>query len=512
MSSPVASTHGKCPKCGHEECFTLFDDGNGFCHSECGGFVRLVETPGNQEEQHDVALVPIEHDYRNIPYKVWTDNGAQVLKQEGGDKPHAVAYRYPEQTKMRILPKDFTRNKGFKPIHPWGIDQYNAGSSKCLTITEGEDDRIAVIHMLKKGWPVIALPSATMSKEFLQGLKKWAAPYDSIAVCTDSDKAGDRAAVILETLFPNKCYRVNMTKYKDPMEYWENGAADDFVYAWINRKKFVKPFDTNTPDQFWQLYQEAVDDRYLPTGIEEYDSIGLGLFQGHFTVFTAPEGVGKTEFMRMLEYGLIRDHPDVPFAYCHLEETPQRSLLGLCSYALDRNVTRKDLITDEAEIRKSIDDMMGRENIHQFKIGLDEDPMVLVERIQYYANVCDCKYVFFEPLQDLAAQRQSDQTVVQFLDQMAIQLSRAASETGCGIVSIAHMNDDGNIRDSRQIGKQASVRVDLERDIDATNPEERNSTRLFIRKNRPASVTGYAGELMFDPDSFTLKEKYYAGD
>lgn len=511
MSSDIVSTHQTCPKCGHNECFTYFADGNGYCWSECNGFVRLVDK--EESTGSDLpALVPIEHDYRGIPYQVWVDNGAQPLKIEGTEEPYAVAYKYPHQSKMRVLPKDFSKNRGFKSNTLFGMDQYNAGSSKALTITEGEDDRIAVIHMLGGKWPVVALPTGSISRDLLKDCRDWIDAFQSIILCVDSDKAGDNAATVLETTFPNKCYRVSLTKYKDPMEYWENDAKDEFVYAWVNRKKLVLPFDTNTPEQFVKLFKEAVDDRYLPTGITDFDDVALGLFQGHLTVFTAPEGVGKTEFMRMLEYGLIRDHPDVPFAYCHLEETPQRSLLGLCSYHLDKNVTRKDLIENDKEIERAIHEMMGRETIHQFKIGTDEDPMVLIDRVKYYANVCGCKYVFFEPLQDLAAQRHNDMTVVQWLDQMSIQLSRTAAETGCGIVTVAHMNDDGQIRDSRQIGKQASIRVDLERNIDATNEDERNRTRLFLRKNRPASVTGYAGELMFDPVTFTLKESYYAGD
>jgi len=38
--------------------------------------------------------------------------------------------------------------------------------------------------------------------------------------------------------------------------------------------------------------------------------------------------------------------------------------------------------------------------------------------------------------------------------------------------------------------------------------EERNTTRLLVTKNRPVGPTGYAGQVEFDPDSFTLKEKY----
>lgn len=429
------------------------------------------------------------------------------LKPDGTE--YCRIYPYPHKPKIRVLPKDFSMNKGFTNDHLLGMDMFNAGSSKALTITEGEDDWAACYEMLGGKWPVVNLPSATITKALIENCKDYLDSFESIVVATDNDDSGDRAAVVLETIFPNKCYRVPMSKYKDAMEYLENDAGREFTYAWINRKKFVKPFDTNTPEQFVRLLHESNDKPYLPTGIDGYDEIALGLFQGELTVFTAPEGVGKTEFMRYLEYSLIANHPDVPFAYCHLEESPQRSLLGLCSYHLGKNVTRKDLIEDVEEVEGAINEMMSRENIHQFRVGTDEDPEVLLERIKYFANVCGCKYVFFEPLQDIMHQRTDGKSTVEFLDQLSVRLARTAAETGCGIVTVAHMNENGAIRDSRQIQKQAAIRVDLERDADSPHADERDKTRLILRKNRPVGPIGPAGELVFDLKTFTLRESTY---
>lgn len=460
------------------------------------------------EEPSDLKLTYEYRAFRGVSKQTAEALNIQTGITEDGEE-YCRVYPYPHRPKIRVLPKDFSLNKGFTNDYLLGMDMFNAGSSKALTITEGEDDWAAAYEMLGCKWPVVNLPSATITKALIENCKRYLDSFDALVVATDNDDAGDRAAVVLETIFPNKCYRVPMSKYKDAMEYLENGAGKEFMYSWINRKKFVKPFDTHTPEQFVKLLHESNDKPYLPTGIEGYDEIALGLFQGELTVFTAPEGVGKTEFMRYLEYSLIANHPDVPFAYCHLEESPQRSLLGLCSYHLQKNVTRKDLIEDMDEVENAIKEMMSRETIHQFSIGTDEDPEVLVERIKYFANVCGCKYVFFEPLQDIMHQRSDGKSTVEFLDQLSVRLARTAAETGCGIVSIAHMNDQGSIRDSRQIQKQAAVRVDLERDVDSQHADERNKTRLILRKNRPVGPVGAAGELVFDLKTFTLREATY---
>jgi hypothetical protein len=57
------------------------------------------------------------------------------------------------------------------------------------------------------------------------------------------------------------------------------------------------------------------------------------------------------------------------------------------------------------------------------------------------------------------------------------------------------------------IGQRASVIIDLERDKEADNLVDRNTTRLIVKKNRPIGSEGLAGELSFDADTFTLSEK-----
>lgn len=500
----ILKTHQTCPNCGHKECYSEFDDGNGYCFSQCG----YIDNGSSDTHEEELKLDYQYIEYSGISRATLEFCGIMTGVMEDGAQFNRL-YPYPHKVKQRILPKDFSKNSGFSNDHLFLMDKWNAGSSRTLTIVEGEDDAAAAIEMLGSSWPVVALPGASISRALMENCKEWIDQFSQIAIATDGDDAGDRAASTLETIFPNKCYRVSMTKYKDAKEYLENGEGDLFKYAWINRKKYTLPWDTNTPAQFKKVFDESVEHEYVPTGIEGYDDLGLGLFQGELTVFTAPEGIGKTETMRFLEYNLIKNHPDVPFAFCHLEETPQRSLLGLVSYHLEKNVTRKDLITDVDEVYNAIDEISRSENIHQFRIGTDESPDVLIDRIKYFANVCGCKYVFFEPLQDIMHQRENGSGTVEFLDKLSVNLSRTAAETGCGIVTIAHMNDQGSIRDSRQIQKQAAVRVDLERNPDSPHEDERNITRMYIRKNRPIGPVGPAGLLEFDINTFTLREKIY---
>lgn len=498
-------THQTCPDCHHKDCYTEWPDGGGYCHS-CGYTPRTKR----KEQPLEDDLVFEVKSYRGIDKDVVDKYG--VLTGIKGEEDLTRVYNYPHKPKVRVLPKDFSQNKGFTLDHLFGQDLFNASSSRILTITEGEDDALAAYQMLGKKYPVVSLPSATAAKssKFLKAVYDYVNSFQTIVLAFDGDEAGQAAADKFAEAFPNKVYKVKLTTLKDACEYLGAGKESEFLYAWVNRQKYVPDWDVNTTDQFLRVLEEGKDWVYVPTGIDSYDEIGLGLMQGGLTVFTAPEGIGKTEFMRMLEYQLVSEHPDIPFAYCHMEETNMRSILGLASYKLGKNVTRRSLIEDMDEVKKAIKEITERENIHQFSIGVDEDPEVLMTRIKYYATVCDCKYIFFEPIQDLAHQRNDpSQSVEQFLSQISVKLSRVAAETGVGIITIAHQNDNGEIRDCRLIGKQAAVRVDLHRDLLAEDEDTRNTTTLTMVKNRPVGPTGFAGQLKFDIDSFTLREKVY---
>lgn len=418
-------------------------------------------------------------------------------------------YPYPHRPKVRILPKDFTQNKGFTNDHLLGMDYFNAGTSKKLTIVEGEDDWPSAIQMLGDRWPVVALPGAGTIKQVLKNPKcyNYLKSFNSLIIATDGDDAGDKTAEILTKAFPNKCYRVSMTTHKDPNDYLTSGDGSDFLYAWMNAKKYTPPNVLNTPDQFLSLYKDAPDHQYIPTGIEALDEKILGLMQGHFTVIKAPTGIGKSEFMRYLEHQMLKQ--EVPIAAWHLEETKVRTLLGLVSYHKEENLTRQDIIEEKGkdeEVQEAITDLTKDENFYQFYLEDTDGADELCDQIRYFSEVCGCKFVFFEPIQDVISSSSEDGKE-QALADLSVRLSKLAASLGIGIVTIAHTNDQGEPKYCKMIGQRASVIIDLHRDKDTEDFEEKNTTYLKVEKNRPASVDGPAGAMTFDLGTFTMKEK-----
>jgi twinkle protein len=474
----------------------MWADGSGYCHS-CGG----KKGPGRKESPlleniKKWELAP----YRGLPKATVGKYGIQTGYDSAGDEV-CRKYTYPKGSKIRFLPKEFRAIDGFKSQTLFGMDKFNAGSSRAITVVEGEDDAPAAYYMLGGQHPVVALPGATISDELLKECHKYLDSFKQIIVATDSDAAGDRAAKRISMSFPNKTYRVAMSKHKDAQEYLAAGDKAEFKFAWMNAKKYVPENILNTSEQFLDLYRETPDHQYVPTGIHDLDKKILGIMQGMFTVIKAPTGIGKTEFMRFLEHKFIKE--GVPIASWHLEETKLRSVLGLVSYEVEDNLTRKDLIEEkkaEDKVKEAIEELTKDELFYQFYLRDGDGAQELIDQIRFFATVCNVKYVFFEPIQDVLGNDEG------LLADLSIRLSKLAAELNVGIVTIAHTNDDNEIKYCKMIGQRAAVILSLRRDKDNTDIEVRNTTFITVEKNRPCSDLGYGGCMKFNPKSFMLEE------
>jgi len=427
----------------------------------------------------------------------------------GADEPYSHQYVYPDGgIKTRVFPKSF-HVSNLKSDQLYGMQLFNAGSSIAVTICEGELDAMSAFQMLGSKYPAVSLPSATPSKRLLENCKDWLGSFEKIYLSLDSDEKADKFAMQLVRLFPGRVYRVPHDKYKDANEFLTAGAQQSYTRAWFNAKLYTPDNIFTTSDDFLKLLRDTPDHVYVPTGIEALDEKILGLMQGHFTVIKAPTGIGKSELMRYLEYNFIKNHPEVKFATWHLEETKLRSLLGVVSYYLNDNVTRKDLIEEKGrleDVEKAILDITSKESYIQFYLKESDGVEELLDQIRVLSQVYGCQYIMFEPIQDVVSVG-DDKDKEAILASLSVQLSKMAADLNIGIVTIAHTNDNGDPKYCKMIGQRASVIIDLERDKDSEDMMERNTTKILVKKNRPCGVEGFAGEMVFDLDSFTLREK-----
>jgi len=516
--------HQPCPfvSCGSSDAFCYNTGGFGKCHKCDGSYPSKEQMFDWAKEKYPTKKGEYQMNVTSFtPKRIESQSEGRYANLRGINEAtmrdynvltfdDRQEYLYPSGgIKVRNLnEKAFYAKGGFKGDELFGMNLFPAGCSKMVTITEGELDALSVAQMLKSQYtnPVVSLPSATPSKKLWENCSDWLGSFDKIILSVDTDDAGNALADRMARLFPNKVYRVQHGEFKDANDFLTNGRASDFKNLWWKPVKHTPENILNTEDEFLKLYTETPEHTYYPTGITALDDKILGLMQGHFTVFKAPTGIGKTELMRYMEYSMLQQ--GIPIAAWHLEETKLRSLLGLVSYEVGDNLTRRDLIEEKGAdslVREAIGNLTKHENFYQFYLGEGQGADALVEQIRFFSQACDCKFVFFEPIQDVVVGT-SDDSKESMLADLSIRLSKLAAELNVGIVTIAHTNENGDPKYCKMIGQRASVIIDLSRDKEAESIEERNTTYLKVEKNRPCSEEGAAGMLRFSTDTFTLRE------
>ena len=516
--------HKPCPfvSCGSSDAFSYHTEKKvGKCHS-CGeSYPSRQETyewaeqsyPKKERDSMNVTeftpkRIESISDGRHLPLRGILQSTMQDFNVLTYDDRQEYVYPSGGIKVRKLEEKSFYAKDGFKGDELFGMNLFPAGCSRIVTITEGELDALSAAQMLGKQYtnPVVSLPSATPSKKLWENCKDWLGSFEKIVLSVDNDDAGNALADRMARLFPNKIYRVQHGEFKDANDFLQAGKGVDFKNLWWKPVKHTPENILNTADEFLKLYEDTPEHVYYPTGIQALDDKILGLMQGHFTVIKAPTGIGKTEVMRYLEYNMITR--GVPIAAMHVEETKLRSLLGLVSYECNDNLTRRDLIEEKGandQVLAAITKLTKDELYYQFFMGDGQGAEELCDQIRYFSQACGCKFVFFEPIQDVVV-GSSEEGKESMLADLAIRLSKLAAELNVGIVTIAHTNDNGDPKYCKMIGQRASVVIDLSREKEADSLEERNTTHIRVEKNRPCSEEGNAGTMRFNLDTFTLRE------
>lgn len=238
--------HQPCPytDCGSSDAFSYNTDGFGRCHSCERGYPSKDATYSWAKERYPTVEKDSFDNLRSMMNNVPKSVSQKTYKEMRGITAKTMEefdvvtddftqeYTYPSGgKKVRMLAdKKFFTKDGFKGDELFGMNLFPAGSSKFVTITEGEVDALSAWQMLKSNWttPVVSLPSATPSKKLWENCKDWLDSFEKIILSVDNDEADNAVADRMSRLFPNKVYRVDHGQYKDANEFLQAGKAQDF--------------------------------------------------------------------------------------------------------------------------------------------------------------------------------------------------------------------------------------------------------------------------------------------
>lgn len=438
--------------------------------------------------------------------------GIQLQTGKEG-KPVRYAFKYPSNAKYRGYDeKKFWLRDGGSLNDLFG-PEFNAGSSKRLYLTEGEFDAASLYQILGQTFPVKGIPTSSIGDKFLKQNHTYLASFSEIVYAGELDDAGRRAADKLYEAFPDKFYYVPMSKYKDANDFLMNGAGEDLKWAAVKPQRY-------SPENFFvsdaaveKAIREENPYEYIPTGHVALDDMCRGLVKGGITFIKAPRGTGKTEIIRYFETGLLKNETS-RIALLHMEEMKSTTYRAMATYHLGVNVRTKDDaawngIDEEAVITAAKEATKGERTI-VFEMRGHDDPLKLLDYVRLAATAYGADFVFVDHVQRLAYLSASGvDGATSTLTTLGSRMAQLAKELNIGVIFISQVNDDGRTKYAASLEEEAIICIKLVRDVESEDEVLRNTTGLYVDKNRPFSKLGKAGGVFYDPETTILEESDY---
>ena len=140
-------------------------------------------------------------------------------------------------------------------------------------------------------------------------------------------------------------------------------------------------------------------------------------------------------------------------------------------------------------------------------------------KLRFMIIACDCKWIVIDHLHMLvSAVSEGDER--RAIDNIMTRLRSIVEETGAGLMLVCHLrrtignkgHENGievslsHLRGSQAIAQLSDCVIALERNQQADDPNESNTTRVRVLKSRYTGDVGMATHLLYDRDTGRLSE------
>ena len=520
--------HESCPECGSSDALAIYDNGGKHCFgSGCDYHVfGDGETPMTTQELPKakplnmggvVAAIP----QRRLSQETCGRFGVTVEYSSTGEiQKHFYPYYNIESGEICAAKVRDVKTKGFHATGDMSgagfFGQQQCSGNKYITITEGELDALSVYEMFNKQYDVVSLRSgaSNAAKEIKEQLE-WLESYENIVICFDNDKAGDAALEQVKDLFsPNKL-KICKLPVKDASDMLIANRVKDFTQLWWNAKVY-RPDGIVAGTETWDKLVEKRQVKSIPYPWEGLNHITRGHRPYELVTITSGSGMGKSQFIREIEYDLLR-RCEGNIGVLALEEDLARTSLGIMSVAANRPLHLEE-DTPVDELRPFWEATLGTGRYYLFDHWGSTSADNLLSRVRYMAKALDCRYVVLDHLSIVVSSQESGDER-KAIDEIMTKLRTLVAETGISLFLVSHLrrsqgkaHEDGaqislgELRGSQAIAQLSDIVIGMERDQQNANEDIRNTTTVRVLKNRYTGETGPACWLQYDRGTGRMKE------
>lgn len=514
-----------CP-CGESsDAFSIQENGWGRCFGKCGGrnfppgvtdIANSVEI-NNNEPPFFTALTEV---FRSLPSRGLTEATIERYKAHVGKEEDTFVTKYPRFSSDGRHVGNKVRRKTEEPRRRFywegdkeeavlfGMNSFPPGSAKYITITEGQDDAMAVYQMSGSKYPCISIDGSSSAEKDLRDNFEYINSFENIVLCFDNDTPGLEAVKkALKVPFQiGKVKVLTLRDHKDANDYLLNKKVEQFLREW-----WAAP--VHKPDGLklgTELYDEIINRRASFT--TNYPWPGLnrltyGLRLGEMVIINAPTKVGKTSIIKAIEHQLLTDPEVIEKGYgvgfMHLEEPNGDTGLGLLSLHNGVPYHLPDVERPEEDLRRAYDELLNNNRVVIWDHFGSNEVEAVLEKVRHM-HAMGCRYIVIDHLSIIVSDQSGDER--KQLDQISTKLKTLTLELDISVIAVVHQNREGQIRGTAGIEQLANIVIRLHRDKLDMNEWRRNVTKVMVTENRFCGYTGPATYLFYDKDTTRFKE------
>jgi hypothetical protein len=446
--------------------------------------------------------------------------------------------------KTRTYPKDFSYHVGITGADCDMIGEFRFKThKKMVLIVGGEIKMLTAYQMLEdnrisrgKDYDSVAVvsPSIGESGAYKQVQKRYEFfnQFEKIIVCMDADEAGEEATEKICAVLPKGKAFVMKMRHKDADTYIAKNDERAFITDFWNARPWVPAGIVGSGDLGDKMLAEAALKKIpFPEWMHELNTMtagGVGL--GRIVNIGAASGIGKTTIVDTLVYHWAFNSPYLmgvvsmelnagQYGLSMLSRHIKRKISNIISAEEKVEFLQQDWVKDKQRELFFREDGSHRLFVVDERDGTLEALQSVVEELVIRLGV---KVIVLDPIQDILDGLDNEQQAVFMKWQKGLVKSH-----GVTFFNINHVRKSGNGSQSNSSGgmiseedfagsstifKSASLNILLVRNKMAEDPIERNTTYIYVSKNRDNGLTGPAGEFIYDNDTHQLmsKEAYMA--
>lgn len=515
--------HVPCSHCGSSDAGAIYDDSSFYCfHCRAYDSGDLTGSTNVTPLTRKAKMLDIPGLSKSIPDRGITQPTCEKYSVKIADGKHYYPYHdcngTPCAYKVRECEqKKFSIQGDFTKAVLFGQQLFHKGG-KYVTVCEGEIDALSVFQMTGSQWPVVSIRNgAQAALKDCKAQFEWLDSFDNIVICFDSDEPGKKAANEVAELFGTKAKIVkHLTGFKDANDYLTSGQSKEFINAWWKAEAYTPDGIVNGED----LWEELKKPKQLPDASWPYkklDEMLAGLRKRELITIAAGTGQGKSTFLRQLIHHLIKTTSD-NIGMAFLEESPQRTAMGIMSIEAGKPLHLPQTVYTEAELEAAFKATMGTGRCVLFNHFGSLDIDNVLNRLKFMVKAQNCKWLILDHYQMILSGMDTDER--KGLDMLLTKLRTFVEETGVGLFGVSHtrrMDGKGlengaeislsSLRGTQGISQLSDAVIGLQRDQQNDDEKVRNTTELRILKSRFTGETGPAGMLYFDRSLNKLVEQ-----